>query len=108
MLLKQFVFNSFGVNGFVLGGDSGEAILIDPSASNSLERDALADYIETKGLKVRHLLNTHLHLDHLLGLGMKKTESMGWKALKNHLCHTYMSFILSELTDEEMSNYILD
>lgn len=44
----------------------------------------------------------------LLGLGMKKTESMGWKALKNHLCHTYMSFILSELTDEEMSNYILD
>jgi hypothetical protein len=44
----------------------------------------------------------------LLGLGLKKTESMGWKALKNHLCHTYMSFILSELTDEEMSNFILD
>ncbi len=44
----------------------------------------------------------------LLGLGLKKTESMGWKALKNHLCHTYMSFILSELTDEEMSHFILD
>ena len=41
-------------------------------------------------------------------LGLKKTESMGWKALKNHLCHTYMSFILSELTDEEMSHFILD
>lgn len=60
MLLQQFVFNSFGVNGFVLGGDSGEAILIDPSAGREAERKALADYIETKGLKVRHLLNTHL------------------------------------------------
>ena len=59
MLLQQFVFNSFGVNGFVLGGDSGEAILIDPSASREAERKALADYIETKGLKVRHLLNTY-------------------------------------------------
>lgn len=67
MLLQQFVFNSFGVNGFVLGSDSGEAILIDPSAGREVERKALADYIETKGLKVRHLLNTHLHLDHVLG-----------------------------------------
>jgi len=67
MLLQQFVFNSFGVNGFVLGGDTGEAILIDPSAGREAERKALADYIETKGLKVRHLLNTHLHLDHVLG-----------------------------------------
>lgn len=67
MLLQQFVFNSFGVNGFVLGGDTSEAILIDPSAGREPERKALADYIETKGLKVRHLLNTHLHLDHVLG-----------------------------------------
>ena len=44
----------------------------------------------------------------LLGLGIRKTESMGYKALKNHLCHTYMSFILSGLSDEEMGNYIPD
>ena len=31
------------------------------------ERKALSDYIETKGLKVQRLLNTHLHLDHILG-----------------------------------------
>ena len=67
MLLKHFVVNSFGVNCFVLGGDTGEAILIDPSVGREVERKALADYIETKGLKVRHLLNTHLHLDHVLG-----------------------------------------
>jgi glyoxylase-like metal-dependent hydrolase (beta-lactamase superfamily II) len=67
MLLKHFVFNPFGVNGFVLNNDEGDAILIDPSAGREAERKALADYIEAKGLKVRHLLNTHLHLDHVLG-----------------------------------------
>ena len=42
----------------------------------------------------------------LLGLGLKANESAGYRALKNHLCHTYMSFILSELSDQEISNYL--
>ena len=42
----------------------------------------------------------------LLGLGFRQTESLGYKALKNHLCNTYMSFILSELSDEEIDNYL--
>ncbi|WP_405337919.1 MBL fold metallo-hydrolase [Fibrobacter sp.] len=67
MVIKQFVVNSFGVNGFVLSNDDGEAILIDPSVSNEQEEEALARYIETNHLKVRRLLNTHLHLDHVLG-----------------------------------------
>lgn len=67
MLLKHFVVNSFGVNAFVLSNDAGEAILIDPSVSREAERKALADYISSNNLKVVRLLNTHLHLDHVLG-----------------------------------------
>ena len=67
MVIKQFVVNSFGVNGFVLNNDDGEAILIDPSVSSEQEEEALARYIETNHLTVRRLLNTHLHLDHVLG-----------------------------------------
>ena len=67
MNIKQFVVNPFGVNGFVLSNDSGDAILIDPSVSSEQEENALASYIEKNGLTVRHLLNTHLHLDHVLG-----------------------------------------
>ena len=67
MNLKAFTFNSFGVNGFVLSNDSGDAILIDPSVGSEQEEQALARYIETNHLTVRHLLNTHLHLDHVLG-----------------------------------------
>ena len=42
----------------------------------------------------------------LLGLGLKKTENIEYKALKNHLCHTYMSFLLSELKEEELDQFI--
>jgi len=67
MVIKQFVVNPFGVNCFVLSNDAGDAILIDPSVSNKQEEEALARYIETNHLTVRKLLNTHLHLDHVLG-----------------------------------------
>lgn len=67
MNIKQFVFNPFGVNCYILSNSNGEAILIDPSASNAREQAALADYIKTENLKVCRNLNTHLHLDHVLG-----------------------------------------
>ncbi|MBR2095721.1 MAG: MBL fold metallo-hydrolase [Fibrobacter sp.] len=67
MQIKQFVFNPFGVNCYILSNDKGEAILIDPSVSNTREQAALADYIKSEKLKVVRVLNTHLHLDHVLG-----------------------------------------
>ena len=42
----------------------------------------------------------------LLGLGLKETESLEYMALKNHLCHTYMSFVLSELSDQKIDQYL--
>ena len=67
MNIKQFVVNPFGVNCFVLSNDASDAILIDPSVSSEQEEQALARYIEQNHLMARHLLNTHLHLDHVLG-----------------------------------------
>ena len=67
MQIKQFVFNPFGVNCYILSNSAGEAILIDPSVQGSREQAALADYLKNGGLKVSRMLNTHLHLDHVLG-----------------------------------------
>jgi len=67
MKINQFVFNPFGVNAYVLSNSNGETILIDPSASNAREQTALSDYIKSENLKVCRNLNTHLHLDHVLG-----------------------------------------
>ena len=67
MNIKQFVFNPFGVNCYILSNSNGEAILIDPSVSNTREQAALTEYIKSENLKVVRVLNTHLHLDHVLG-----------------------------------------
>ena len=67
MNIKQFVVNPFGVNAYILSNDAGDSILIDPSVSNAQEEKALSDYIAKNNLKVKRLLNTHLHLDHVLG-----------------------------------------
>lgn len=67
MKFQHFTFNPFGVNCFVLSNEQGDAILIDPSVSNTMEQQTLDKYIKENNLTVRRMLNTHLHLDHVLG-----------------------------------------
>ncbi len=74
MKIKQFAFNPFGVNCYVLSNSAGDAILIDPSVSNERERQVLSQYIANAGLTVRRVLNTHLHLDHVLGNAFVERE----------------------------------
>lgn len=99
MLFKHFVFNPYGVNCFVLSNHKGEAILIDPSVSNQRERDVLAAYIKDNNLTVRHLLNTHLHLDHVLGNAfVERTYGVKTEA------HQEDEFLL-DLQEEQSSMY---
>lgn len=57
----------FPVNCYVLWDDTNEAVIIDPGCYYDDERQALKDYIIGHNLTVKHLLNTHLHLDHVFG-----------------------------------------
>lgn len=66
--LEKFVFNMFGTNCYVLSDDvSREAVIIDASCYTQDEKEMLATYISDNNLNVKYLLNTHFHLDHLLG-----------------------------------------
>ncbi|MBA3899959.1 MAG: MBL fold metallo-hydrolase, partial [Bacteroidetes bacterium] len=44
-----------------------ECIIIDPGCFNREEKAELKDFIEKKGLKPIFLINTHAHIDHVLG-----------------------------------------
>ena len=44
-----------------------EAVVIDPGNSNREESNQLDQYIVDEKLKVKYLLNTHCHIDHVLG-----------------------------------------
>ena len=65
--VKSFCFNSFEENTYVLSDDTNECIIIDPGCHLVYEETELADYIETNKLKPVRLLNTHCHIDHILG-----------------------------------------
>lgn len=68
LYLKSFTFNPFQENTYVLYDDQGEAFVIDPGNSNAEENKALSDFIDQKKLKLKRLLLTHAHIDHILGV----------------------------------------
>src|SRR5689334_13278313 len=65
--IQPFTFNAFQENTYVLWDDTKEAVIIDPGCYEKEEREELIDFIESKQLKVVALLNTHCHIDHVLG-----------------------------------------
>jgi len=65
--VKSFVFNEFQENTYIVWDDSLACAIIDPGCSNSEERNLLQEFIVKLGLKPSLLLNTHCHIDHILG-----------------------------------------
>ena len=60
-------FNPFQENTYIIEAPSGDCIIIDPGCFDRSERQELKDFIAGRGLKPVRLLNTHCHIDHILG-----------------------------------------
>ena len=84
MLVKKMPFNPFPVNTFVIYDDvSKECAVIYPGCYWPEERQELKSFIEGNGLKVKYLLLTHLHLDHVLAVPfVAKTFNVPFSACK--------------------------
>ncbi len=67
MQVKKFTFNPFQENTYVVFDETKEAVIIDPGCYESFEEKELFDFIEDNELAVKELLNTHCHIDHVLG-----------------------------------------
>ena len=65
--IKAFAFNPFQENTYIVSDETKKAIVIDPGCSNPKEEQDLSAYILSEGLEVTHLINTHCHIDHVLG-----------------------------------------
>lgn len=65
--VQSFTANPYQENAYVLFDDSKECIIIDPGAYTSQEQNELSHFIESSQLKPVKLLNTHCHIDHVLG-----------------------------------------
>ena len=69
MIVESQAVGPFFKNGFVVGcEETKEAILIDPGD----EVASLLAFAERQGLKIRHILLTHAHVDHVTGVAAAK------------------------------------
>ncbi|OYD41953.1 MBL fold metallo-hydrolase [Sphingobacterium cellulitidis] len=65
--IKTFVFNPYQENTYLIYDDQKNCIIVDPGMHNYQEENHLKEYIESNGLKPIYLINTHGHIDHVLG-----------------------------------------
>jgi glyoxylase-like metal-dependent hydrolase (beta-lactamase superfamily II) len=65
--ISRLVFNSFGVNTYILSDSNGKCLIIDPACSGAQEENRLATFISDNKLEPIGMINTHFHIDHILG-----------------------------------------
>ena len=66
-MIHVFTFNAFAENTYVIADDAGTAAIVDPGCQHPQEQQQLFDFIAQQGLRPKMLLQTHCHIDHVLG-----------------------------------------
>jgi len=66
MQIHKFTFNPFQENTYLVEHEN-VAFIIDPGCSSAMENQELDDLIEQNDIRIKAVLNTHCHIDHILG-----------------------------------------
>ena len=67
MQIQVFTFNQFFENTIIVFDETKKCIIIDPGCYTLSEKGTLQKYISTNNLVPVKLINTHCHIDHILG-----------------------------------------
>ena len=65
--IKVFENNQYQENTYIVYDETGECAIIDPGMYTAAEQNAVVNFIKENLLKPVLLLNTHCHIDHVLG-----------------------------------------
>lgn len=95
MKIKIFECNPLAVNTFVLSDETKECVVIDAACFYPDEREDLINYIIDNDLVVKHLINTHLHFDHIFGVNVV-AEQFNVKMK----CHKNDAFLLENIPQQ--------
>lgn len=66
--LRTFTFNPFSENTYVLINEKKECWIVDPGMYDNQETNEIIRFFEQHGLQPRGIINTHTHIDHILGI----------------------------------------
>jgi len=67
IFVEAFTFNAFQENTYIVYSETGDAVVIDPGCYELHEQQQLKLFVEERKLTVHAILNTHGHIDHVLG-----------------------------------------
>tara|TARA_B100001287_G_C22677294_1_gene528377 strand:+ start:377 stop:1015 length:639 start_codon:yes stop_codon:yes gene_type:complete len=107
MQIQVFTFNQFFENTIIVFDKTKECVIIDPGCYTISEKDTLQKYISTNNLIPVKLINTHCHIDHILGNNfIAKTYDLELETNANDMELIKSSNEIAQLygfTDYEMS-----
>jgi glyoxylase-like metal-dependent hydrolase (beta-lactamase superfamily II) len=66
--IERLTYNAFQVNTYLVWDEDGQCLVIDPAFTPGEETEAFDRTIREKNLTVTGQINTHCHVDHLLGV----------------------------------------
>ncbi len=72
--IKTLVFNPFQENTYIVFDETKECIIVDAGCYTSAEQAELVAFIQQNGLKPKLAVNTHGHVDHVLGNAFVKEK----------------------------------
>jgi hydroxyacylglutathione hydrolase len=72
--IQTFTFNAFSENTYVVSDETLAAVIIDPGCYSRDEQQELSAFIRIRNLKTKLILNTHCHIDHVLGNNFVKDQ----------------------------------
>lgn len=67
LTVQRFTFNPLAEHTYVVYDQTKACAIIDPGCFEQQEKQQLSSFIQAHALQVTHLINTHCHLDHVLG-----------------------------------------
>jgi glyoxylase-like metal-dependent hydrolase (beta-lactamase superfamily II) len=68
LLVDLFTFNPFQENTYIVSNEQKQCWIIDPGMSNRQEEEAFLNFIQSKEFRPQAIINTHAHIDHILGI----------------------------------------
>jgi glyoxylase-like metal-dependent hydrolase (beta-lactamase superfamily II) len=67
MNVKIFHFNIIRVNTLVCYDETNIGVIVDPGMSSEIDQKMLVDFITKENIEVKYIINTHPHIDHVVG-----------------------------------------
>lgn len=67
MNIKRFTVGLLRTNCYIVSSDS-DAVIIDPGLRSKYEIDDVSNYVNENSLRVRGIIITHAHIDHVIGV----------------------------------------